>query len=84
MKKPFRVWDIKQLGDAYVITEQIRAQIEMLFMNLDASSLNDIPHSMVPTETLYHIVSGYGLLYDAVLDYDLIKTGNTKQDHKSH
>ena len=84
MKKPFRVWDSKQLSDAFVIAAQIEAQIEHLYINTDAASLRDIPHSMIPTENLYEIVHGYHLLFDAVLENDLLTTGNKKSEHKYH
>ena len=84
MKKPFRVWNSKQLSDAFVIAAQIQAQIEHLYMNTDAASLKDIPHSMIPTESLYEIVHGYHLLFDAVLEHDLLHTGNKKSDHNLH
>jgi len=84
MTKPFRVWHSKQLSDAYVIATQIQQQIEMLFLNTDAGSLRDLPHSMIPSESLYEIVHGYHLLFDAVLENDLLTTGNKKSEHKYH
>jgi hypothetical protein len=84
MKKPFRIWDSRQLSEAYVIATQIKEQIEMLFLNTDAGSLRDLPHSMVPTDNLYEIVSGYHALFDASLENDLLMTGNKKAEHKFH
>jgi hypothetical protein len=81
MKKPFRVWSSKLLTDVYAVSEQFRTQIEALYTNLDAVSLKDMPHSMVPTDTLYELVSGLGILYEAALGSDLLNTGNKKQDY---
>jgi hypothetical protein len=84
MQKPFRIWDSKQLSDTFVIAKQLKQQIEMLYLNLDTNSLKELPHSMIPSENLYEIVLGYTQLFDAVLDNDLLKSGNKKHSSSFH
>jgi hypothetical protein len=67
-----------------VIVEQLKAQLEHLYLNLDAPSLKELPHSMIPSETLYEIVAGYHTLFNAVLDNDLLKSGNKRQNNSLH
>jgi hypothetical protein len=85
MKKELRIWDNDILNKVYVTSIQIEAQIEQLVSELSKEDITELPYSMVPTETLYEIVMSIDLMYNMLLDRDLIKSGNKKQDSsKTH
>jgi hypothetical protein len=75
-----RVWDSKLLNDTFVTTTQIKAHIETLIQQVMTNPLAELPHSMVPTQTLYEIVLCNDLMYNLLLDKELIETGNKKTD----
>ena len=42
--------------------------------------MDGVPQSLVPTPLLYDLTVCYEAMYNKLLDYDLIKTGNFKTD----
>lgn len=79
-----RVWNSKILADGYVVLEQMAARIADIVEKTEATSLSDLPNSMIPTLTLYEIAVGYSLMYEKLLEYDLLNTGNIKQSSTIH
>ena len=78
-----RVWDNELLTDTYSVTSQIQHRIELILNQINNQV--EIPHSMVPTKTLYEIVLGFDLMYNLLLDKELISLGHKKQDKsKTH
>lgn len=84
MSKKIRVWDSKLLSSTFVILEQMQAGIAQIVRNTNATSLNDLPNSMIPTITLYEISLCYELMYNKLLEYDLLNTGNIKSTSTIH
>jgi hypothetical protein len=79
-----KIWENRQISNTYMVSEQIKAHIETMFINLGANSLNDLPSSMVPTETLYELVLGYSTMFDQLMESDLLKLGNKKHSNNLH
>lgn len=78
MSKKLRVWDSKVLADVYTLLLQMQNGIEEIVRNTGVISLSDLPHSMIPTKTLYEISLCYEVMYHKLVEYDLLNTGNTK------
>lgn len=77
-KRRFRLWDRKAIFDSLVHATEIATKIEE---KCDEETFpEDLPVSVVPTDMLYYIVVCYKEMYDALLDEDLIKSGNPKFD----
>lgn len=84
-QKILRTWDNELLNTVYITSIQIEKQIEQLVNELSKEDITELPHSMVPTKTLYEIVMSIDLMYNILLNNDLIKSGNKKQDlSKTH
>ena len=79
MKKP-RIWDSKLLADTHSVSLQIQTHIENMEQQLANINIEEFPHSMVPTQTLYNLVICYNLAYNLLLDNELLKSGNNKQE----
>jgi hypothetical protein len=84
MTNKLRTWDSKILSDTYVVLQQIQAGIEEITTKVGAHSLADLPNSMIPTENLYAITLCYEAMYDKLLEYDLLVTGNKKPSSTIH
>lgn len=84
MSKKLRTWDSKLLSDVFVLLEQMQFGIEQISRNVSAVSLSDLPNSMIPTQTLYEISLCYELMYNKLLEHDLLSTGNIKQSSTLH
>lgn len=84
MTNKLRTWDSKILSDTYVVLQQIQAGIEEITTKVGAQSLADLPNSMIPTENLYTITLCYEAMFDKLLEYDLLVTGNKKPSSTIH
>lgn len=84
MSKKLRIWDSKALSDVFVNLQQIQNGIEEITAKVGAQSLADLPNSMIPTENLYEITLCYELLYNKLLEHDLLNTGNKKPSSTLH
>lgn len=83
--RKLRLWEADLVNSTYVVTEQFKEQIASLIDNLEQGyTIKDLPPSMVPTETLFHMVVCYAYMYEALLDEHLIATGNKKQTKTIH
>jgi hypothetical protein len=79
----FRTWDSQQLTDAVKVSLQIRAKIEEMCITHRISP-NDLPNSLIPTDNLYSLVCAYEASYNALIENDLLKSGNLKTDKHIH
>ena len=79
----FRTWDSQILTDAVKISLQIRTKIEEMCI-ARRSPPDGLPNSLIPTDNLYSLVCAYEAAYNALIENDLIKTGNLKTDKNIH
>jgi hypothetical protein len=79
-KIKLRIWDSKLLNEAYLIATQMRIQIEILMQQSMQNGVVQLPHSMVPSDTLYELVLCNEMMYNLLIDKELIDTGNKKTD----
>ena len=79
----FRTWDSQILTDAVKISLQIRTKIEEMCI-ATRSPPDGLPNSLIPTDNLYSLVCAYEADYNALIENDLIKTGNLKTDKNIH
>jgi hypothetical protein len=79
----FRTWDSQILTDAVKISLQIRTKIEEMCI-ATRSPPDGLPNSLIPTDNLYSLVCAYEAAYNALIENDLIKTGNLKTDKNIH
>jgi hypothetical protein len=84
MTNKLRVWNTKLLNDIYAISTQLRASIENISKQTGIMNLAVLPPSTIPTSTLYELVACYEVLYNRLLEEDLLKTGNIKQTKGLH
>jgi hypothetical protein len=79
----FRAWDSEVLLDAVNISLQIRSKIEEMCINTRTNP-DDLPNSLIPTSNLYKLVCAYEASYNALIENDLVKSGNLKTDKNIH
>jgi hypothetical protein len=79
----FKAWDSEVLADAVKISLQIRSKIEDMCITTRTPP-NGLPNSLIPTDNLYSLVCAYEAAYNALLENDLIKSGNLKTDKNIH
>jgi len=79
----FKTWDSQILADAVKISIQIRAKIEDLCIATKTSP-DDLPNSLIPTDNLYNLACAYEAAYNALIENDLVKSGNLKTDKNIH
>lgn len=79
----FKTWDSEILSEAVNISIQIRTKIEELCMKT-RNLPDDLPNSLIPTDNLYKLVSAYEAAYNALLENDLISSGNPKTQKNIH
>lgn len=79
----FKTWDSDILLDAVKISLQIRTKIEELCVRTHTMPDN-LPNSLIPTENLYNIVCAYEAAYNALIENDLVKSGNPKTQKNIH
>ena len=79
----FRTWDSQILTDAVKISLQIRTKIEEMCVAAHTAP-DGLPNSLIPTDNLYSLVCAYEAAYNALIENDLLKTGNLKTDKNIH
>jgi hypothetical protein len=79
----FRAWDSEVLSDAVNISLQIRSKIEEMCI-ATRTPPNELPNSLIPTNNLYSLVCAYEAAYNALIENDLVKSGNLKIDKNIH
>lgn len=80
MNNKLKVWDSQVLTQMLGLLTQVEAGIASLVMHTGVKSLNDLPPSTLPTSTLYQLCLCYEGMYEKLLEYDLLTTGNIKQN----
>ena len=79
----FRTWDSQILTDVVKISLQIRTKIEEMCVAAHTPP-DGLPNSLIPTDNLYSLVCAYEAAYNALIENDLLKTGNLKTDKNIH
>jgi len=79
----FKTWDSEILADAVKISLQIRTKIEEMCI-ATRSPPDALPNSLIPTDNLYSLVCAYEAAYNALIENDLLKSGNVKTDKNIH
>jgi hypothetical protein len=79
----FKTWDSEILADAVKISLQIRTKIEEMCIATRGPP-DSLPNSLIPTDNLYSLVCAYEAAYNALIENDLIKSGNLKTDKNLH
>jgi len=83
MSERFRIWDSIQLHETIKYSIQFRAKLEQLCVD-NKTELNNLPDSLVPSALLYMLVISNEAMYNKLLEQDLIKTLNPKQNLNIH
>lgn len=81
--KKLKVWDSNLITDTYVLLKQMQVHLEDLGEKLGIQSLKDLPDSMIPTSSLYEITACYEIIYDKLVEYELLEVGGTKDQSKN-
>jgi hypothetical protein len=79
----FKTWDSEVLADAVKISLQIRAKIEEMCITTRTPP-DDLPNSLIPTSNLYNLVCAYEAAYNALIENDLVKSGNLTTQKNIH
>lgn len=79
----FKAWDSEVLSDGLKISIQIRSKIEELCLKTLVPP-DGLPNSLIPTDNLYSLVCAYEAAYNALLENDLVKSGNPKTQKNIH
>lgn len=79
----FKTWDSEVLLDAVKVSLQIRTKIEELCIRTLVTP-DGLPNSLIPTDNLYTLVCAYEAAYNALLENDLLKSGNPKTQKNIH
>ena len=79
----FNTWDSETLAEAVKISLQIRAKIEEMCITTRTPP-DDLPNSLIPTSNLYSLVCAYEAAYNALIEKDLVQSGNQKTNKKIH
>lgn len=80
-----RSYNSKTLSDVFAIVMQMQAQIDTLIeTNEEVKSAADLPHSMVPTNTLQAILICYDVMFNLLQAEHLIKDGHLKPTNTIH
>ena len=79
----FRAWDSEILADAVKVSLQIRAKIEEMCITHRISP-DGLPNSLIPTDNLYSLVCAYEAAYNALIENDLVKSGNLTTQKNIH
>jgi hypothetical protein len=79
----FQTWDSKVLLEAVTTGLQIRGKIEEMCIKYQVTP-DDLPNSLIPTDNLYTLVCAYEAAYNALIENDLLKSGNQKTNKNIH
>jgi hypothetical protein len=83
MSDKFRVWDSIQLHETVKHSVQFRAKLEQLCIE-NNQDLTELPDSLVPSVILYMLVASNEAMFNKLLEQDLLKTLNPKQNPNIH
>ena len=83
MTKKIATYNSEVISKHYIELLQIKHHIDETVQN-SKISYADLPASIIPTETLYMVAVCYDLMYNSLLNYQLIKSGNMKQTNTLH
>lgn len=81
-KLKFRTIDTVGLTDSLEHAIQFSSKVEELLSG--SGSIDNLPPSIVPTEVLYNLSCGYEILYNRLMEYELLKAGYPKTLHTYH
>jgi hypothetical protein len=79
----FNTWDSEILSDGVKISIQIRSKIEEMCIRT-LTTPDQLPNSLIPTDNLYSLVCAYEAAYNALMESDLVKSGNPKTQKTQH
>ena len=82
MTKEFRIWDSISLQDAVKHAIQIKSKITQICVEHNATP-QQLPHSLVPTDHLYDLAVCCEAMYEKLIEYELVKTGNLKSNRNN-
>jgi hypothetical protein len=77
-KRKLRVWDSSALTKIYNDTFQFKTTIEEMYINSEVEKIDELPNSLVPTDLLFDICTGFLFMYEKMLEENLIKSGFPK------
>ena len=75
-----RAYESTVLADNYNILSQMLEKLNSALEDSDLTNLKNMPPSVLPTETIYNIAVCYSVMYDALVQHELLNIG---QNHKS-
>lgn len=76
--KDFKIWDSAVLAQVLSLANQIQANISEIAVKTGTHALSNLPPSTLPTQTLYELCLCYEAMYNKLMEYDLLTTGNIK------
>lgn len=82
MTKPFRIWDSITLQDVAKHAVQIKSKINQICLEHNATP-QQLPHSLVPSDHLYDLAVAFEAVYEKLIEYELVKTGNLKSNRNN-
>lgn len=71
------------LADSAKLSLQLSQKIEEI-CEANKAAPHELPDSLVPTDKLYMMALAYTAAYEALVEYELVKTGNIKQTKNTH
>jgi hypothetical protein len=84
MTKKLRAYDSRILAEHYVILEQMLSKLTLAMKESEVDDLTRMPHSVIPTETLYNIAVCYAVMYEQLVEQSLLDNGHAKPSNKIH
>jgi shikimate 5-dehydrogenase len=85
MATKLRAYNSKILADYYSMVVQMQLRLEQLVKHSATPiTMDQLPDSLVPTETLYNLLVCYDVMYNALYDDGLIKDGHIKTQQTIH
>jgi len=79
--RKFRVWDNNYIFHSYEKALQIKHKIDHI---ATTTRVSDMPLCAVPPDVLYELVTCYQVMYDRLLEENLIVAGYPKTTNKLH
>lgn len=79
-----RAYESKTLADNYTILAQIVAKLHLAMKEAEVSDLKSLPPSVVSTEILYNIAICYSVMYDTLVENQLLHAGHNHKSKLTH
>lgn len=79
-----RVYESKALADNYSKLAQILQKTTEAMEASKVSDINLMPPSLVPTSLLYEVALCYDIMYNMLIDRELLSIGSPKSNNTSH